>query len=113
MMVVPLHSVPSQTVYVTLNGQPCQIDVYQKSTGMFVNLWVNGALTIGGVIAENQNVIVRDAYLGFSGDLAFFDTMPAQVPGGAAVPSDPYYTGLGTRFFLGYSLPSELPAGVQ
>lgn len=113
MLVVPLQAVPSQTVYATLNGQSCQIDVYQKSTGMFVNLWVNGALIIGGVIAQNQNVIVRNTYLGFLGDLAFFDTQPAQVPGGEAVPSDPYYTGLGTRFFLGYYLPSELPAGVQ
>jgi hypothetical protein len=103
-LIIPLQPTPSQTVFVTLNNQPCQIDVYQKATGVFVDLYLNDELTIGGVIAENNNVIVRSAYLGFIGDLAFVDT------GGD---TNPTYIGLGGRYVLAYYLPSELPSGVQ
>ena len=58
---------------------------------------------IGGVIAGNLNVIVRSAYLGFVGDLAFIDTQGSD---------DPVYTGLGARWILTYFAPSELPAGL-
>lgn len=91
--IVPTTPVPSQQVSIVLGGQPCQIMIGQKDTGLFVDLYVNNALIIGGVIAENANRIVRSAYLGFIGDLAFFDTQEA---------SDPEYTGLGTRYQLVY-----------
>ena len=100
MQVVPLQPLPSQTVAISLNGQNCQINVYQKSTGLYLDLYVNTALIIGGVLCENLNRIVRDAYLGFSGDLAFNDTQGTD---------DPIFSGIGTRFFLDYFLPSELP----
>lgn len=93
MLIVPLQPVPSQTVNILLANQACTIDVMQKSTGMFVNLYVNSALIIGGVIGQDRNRIVRDAYLGFVGDLAFYDTQGTE---------DPYYAGLGTRWFLNY-----------
>ena len=103
MLVVPLQPVPSQTVSVNLNNQACTINVYQKAFGMFCDLLVNDTLIIGGVICENANVIVRDAYLGFVGDIAFFDTQGT---------SDPSYTGLGSRWILVYLAPADLPAGV-
>lgn len=108
-LVVPLQPVPSQTVSVMLNNQACTINVYQKAAHLYVDLLVNNALIIGGVIAENLNVIVRSAYLGFIGDLAFFDTQGSQLPGG---PTDPVYTGLGSRYVLEYFAPAELPPGV-
>lgn len=107
MLIVPLQPVPSQLVNVTLNEQACQISVRQLGTGLFVDLYINDALVIGGVIAETSNVIVRSAYLGFSGDLAFIDVQPTPVP------TDPFYSGIGTRFFLSYLAPSELPPGVS
>ena len=55
------------------------------------------------MLCENLNVIVRDAYLGFIGDLAFYDTQGDTAP---------VYTGLGSRYVLEYFAPSELPAGV-
>ena len=102
MQTIPLIATPSQTLKVSLNGQSCQINVYQKSTGLFVDLLVNSALIIGGVLAENANRIVRSLYLGFQGDMVFVDT---------AGTSDPVYTGLGTRWILLYLSPSDLPAG--
>ncbi len=109
--IVPLQAVASQTVSVTLGAQPCTISVYQKvisvqdTTGaiptvtpLFLDLYINGVLTVGGCLCRNTVKLVRDAYLGFVGDLVFYDT-----EGDA----DPVYTGLGSRFILVY-LPSAL-----
>ena len=100
MLVIPLQPVSSQVVSVALAGQACTINVRQVSTGLFLDLLVNNALVIGGVICLNENVIVRSAYLGFIGDLAFIDTEGN---------GDPVYTGLGSRYILGYFAPAELP----
>jgi hypothetical protein len=94
MLIIPLQPVPSQTLTVSLAGQSCRVNTYQKGTGLFVDLYVNDALIIGGVIAENANRIVRDAYLGFVGDLAFFDQQDER--------ADPNWTGLGSRWLLFY-----------
>ena len=99
MQLVPLQAIPSQTVTVQLNGQSCTLNVYQKSTGMFMDVLVNDVLIIGGVICENLNRIVRSLYLGFIGDFAFVDTQGSL---------DPYYAGLGIRYFLIYFLATEL-----
>lgn len=103
MQIVPLQPVPAQTLSVMLSGQACQIDIAQKTTGIFVNLSVNNSLIIGGVVAENGNPIVRSAYLGFYGDIMFLDTQP--LPTGS---TDPVFTGLGSRYVLAYLLPTEL-----
>ena len=93
MLIIPLNPVPSQTLSVTLAGQACTINVYQKSTGLFLDLYVSDVLIIGGVICRNCDAIVRDDYLGFVGDLYFTDTQGV---------SDPYYTDLGSRYVLAY-----------
>lgn len=100
--IIPIQPVPNQTVTVVLAGQLSQINIYQKAFGVFVDLYVNNALIIGGVIAENLNRIVRSLYLGFIGDLCFIDN---------AGNTDPIYVGLGSRFSLVYIEASELPAG--
>lgn len=97
--VIPIQAVPSQTLTVLLSNQSCQLNIYQTNYGLFMDVYVNNGLIIGGVICENLNRIVRDAYLGFIGDFTFYDTQPpADFPGG----EDPYYTGLGSRFELVY-----------
>ena len=93
MRTIPLIPVASQTLAVALALQPAQINVYQKRFGMFLDLYVNNELIIGGVICQNSIRIIRNAYLGFIGDLVFFDNEGN---------SDPYYTGLGTRYSLIY-----------
>lgn len=99
MLVVPLKAVPSQVVAVTLAGQSCKIGVYHRRTGLYVDVHLADAPIQTGVIALNANKIVRSAYLGFVGDLAFFDTLGT---------ADPDYTGLGDRFVLMYLEASDL-----
>jgi hypothetical protein len=99
--IIPLQPLPNQTVTVNLANQACQIDIYQKRTGLFCNFWLNNpaAPTIAGRICLDRNLIVRDAYFGFSGDLAFVDQHGA---------SDPTYDGIGTRYLLYYFTPNDL-----
>lgn len=99
MQLIPLNALPSQTENIMLGSQICQINVYQKAYGIFVDLYVNNSLIIGGVIGQNLNRIVRYAYLGFIGDLIFYDTQGNE---------DPNYTGLGTRWQLLYLSEADL-----
>jgi hypothetical protein len=99
MMVIPVGADPAQSFNVTLNSQPCTIRIAQKTTGMFLDLLVNNTLIIGGVLCLDRTRIVRDGYLGFSGDLFFADTQGT---------NDPYYTDLGTRYLLLYAGPGEV-----
>jgi hypothetical protein len=110
---IPIQPVASQSFSVTLAGQSCQINVYQKTwyeTGpdegeflpqyaVYLDLYVNNALLIGGVICRNMVRIVRDAYFGFIGDLAFYDSQGAD---------DPVASGLGSRFQLIYLEAADL-----
>ena len=67
----------------------------------------HGTVTEGQIAASaklscdivKRNRIVRDTYLGFLGDLAFFDLQGED---------DPYYTGLGDRWVLGYLTTADL-----
>ncbi len=102
MLIIQTQALANQTISVLLANQTCKLEIAQKTAGMFINVYVNDALIIGGVICENLNRIVRSIYLGFIGDLAFIDTQGA---------TDPFYTGLGTRYFLAYVEADELPDG--
>lgn len=93
MFLIPLRPVNSQILTVTLAQQRTRLKVYQKTTGLFIDVYVNDVLIVGGVACEDRNRIVRDAYLGFIGDLAFYDTQGAD---------DPAASGLGSRFRLLY-----------
>lgn len=99
MLVLPTQPVPSQTLTTSIANQNVQINIYQKGQldyyALFADVYLNGALLVGGTICLNAHNIIRYAYLGFPGDLAFFDTQGSD---------DPEYTGLGSRWFLA-SLP--------
>ena len=98
-LLVPLQSVPSQSLIVQLNGQDTQINLRTRRTGLFMDVLVSNAPIIQGVICYCANWIVRSAYLGFQGDFMFIDRVGN---------SDPiYYTGLGDRFQLVYLFPSD------
>ena len=103
---IPLQATPSQTVNVLLNNQACTINVYTMVGFLFCDLLVNNTLVIGGVICWNLNLIVRDSYFGFVGDLAFVDTQASPT----TPATDPVYTGLGIRYVLDYYSPTELAA---
>jgi hypothetical protein len=106
MQVIPLQAVPSQTLSVTLNGQACSINLYWRGLDyphLYCDLYVSNTLIIAGVLCLNGVAIVRSVYLGFTGDLAFFDTQGS---------SDPEYTGLGDRWQLVYLEPGDVTSNV-
>lgn len=88
---IPLVAVPSQTFTTQLGQQSCRISVFQKSTGLYLDLVVGNKPIALGVLCRDRVWVVRDAYLGFTGDLCFIDTRGTD---------DPDYTGLADRFEL-------------
>lgn len=100
--IVPVQPVPSQTLAAVLGGQSCQLAVYQKRTGLYMDLMVGGVVLFTCVACLNEVLIVRGPALGFVGNLVFMDTQGSD---------DPSYEGLGSRWVLFYLAPGDLPAG--
>ena len=98
MQAIPLQPVASQSVKVVLGGQNCQILVYQKPQGVFVDVAVNGADVAVATIARDAVPLVCREYAGFAGNLLFIDSQGS---------SDPSYDGLGARFDLVYLTAKE------
>ena len=98
MQQIPLRPIPSQSVKVVLNGQNCQLLIYQKSQGIFVDVNADGIDIVTGVIARDSVPIVCRDYAGFVGNLLFIDTQGAL---------DPQYAGLGARYNLIYLTAAE------
>lgn len=103
MLLIPLQAVPNQTLGVALSNQNVRLTIYTRNSDLFMDVFVDTTAIIRGIICQNKNRIVRDLYLGFQGDFAFFDTQGD---------TDPVYTGLASRYALIYLEPSDLPAGV-
>jgi len=99
MLEISLKPLKAQRLSVTLNGQNCEIRLYQRSTGFYIDLTADGNPVLQGVICLNCNKIVRYSYLPFSGELFFADL---------AGSSDPVWDGLGERFKLYYLAPEEI-----
>lgn len=99
MLTIPLNAVSSQSLNVLLGGQNCQINVYQKSTGLYLDLSINNSPVVSTVICRDRVKLVRYQYHDFVGDLCFADTQGDD---------DPVYTGLGDRFILVYLEASDL-----
>lgn len=97
MQTVPLQPVPAQQLQIVLGGQNCQIAVYQKMSGLYVDLNSNGDDISVGVIARDV-VPLTVSYSGFIGNLLFTDTQGSQ---------DPTYEGLGSRYQLVYLTADE------
>ncbi|HBX8018331.1 TPA: hypothetical protein MIH01_13120 [Klebsiella pneumoniae] len=89
----------SQKVYVTLGGQNCAIKLHQRSTGLYIDLYVDDTAVMQGVLCLNCIYLVRYKYLGFNGDLIFVDTKGD---------SNPVYDEIGTRFKLYYATSDEV-----
>src|SRR6266705_1683515 len=60
---------------------------------LYLDLFVNGAPVVNGVVCQNLNRVVRMEYLAFIGDLMWQDTQGA---------NDPISPGLGTRYLFCY-----------
>ena len=98
MQTVPLQPVASQVSKVVLGGQNCQIGVYQKPQGIFVDVSSDGVSIAVATIARDIDPVISRVYTGFIGNLLFIDTQGN---------SDPSYTGLGSRFSLVYLTAEE------
>lgn len=90
---LPLQAVPDQTLQAYLGGQNITLRVYQRRYGLFVDLYKDNALVREGMEGLNLVKLVRDGYLGVTGNLYFHDTQGNQ---------DPHYEGLGGRYVLLY-----------
>lgn len=88
---LPVVATASQTLNAVVNRQFVRLDLYQRSTGLYLNLWQGNALTVAGALCQNLRPILHADYLGLGGDFVFVDTEGA---------SDPTYDGLGTRYRL-------------
>lgn len=90
---IPLTKVGSQSFTVLLGSQQCAINIYQLSTGLYCDIVAGQTTIVNTMLCLNLVGLVREAYLGFTGQLFFFDTQGT---------SDPDYSGLGTRYQLVY-----------
>ena len=98
MKLIQLADIPSQTVRCLLGSQDCRIDVKVRDTGTYLDLFVSDADVVRGVACRNRVLLVRDAYLGFTGDLVFVDQTGDE---------DPTTPGMGSRFQLFYLEPTD------
>lgn len=90
---IPLLAIPSQTFNVSLGSQPCKINLYEKTQGVFMDVYVLNRPIVQGAICLDRVRIVRHSYLGFVGNLGFIDTQGRD---------NPVYAGFGSRFKLLY-----------
>ena len=91
--IIPLNATASQSFTILLGNQNCSVKIYQLSTGLYCNLIANNNPIFNTMICLNLVGLIREAYLGFVGQLAFVDTKGT---------SDPTYDGLGARYQLVY-----------
>lgn len=98
MQEIPLQPIASQLTKVVLGGQNCQLFVYQKPQGVFVDVNVDGVDMTTTVIARDVVPLVCRDYTGFIGNIIFVDTQGSD---------DPDYTGFGSRFVLVYLTADE------
>ena len=96
MLAIPLQPGNNQSVSVLLGGQQCRINVYEKSTGVYLDLYVNGMVVAVSVLCLNNVPMMSDQYLGFVGTLMFYDTQGT---------ADPVASGFGSRYQLQYLVP--------
>lgn len=137
-LIIPTTEAPSQIINVTLNNQQCQISLYTKSifvpksqanylvtdpnpvyeniNPVFIDLYLNGNVTpvIAGVQVRSGWLIVRDVYLGFSGDLSVLDLSGAgEDPQGVPPRLPPLHLrNLGQLEMFPLSLGDQAPANV-
>lgn len=120
MLQIPLSAVPSQTLSIVLDGQSCQIAVYQKqpitdeygvAAGLFFDLIVGGVPIINTARCLDRTRLLLDRqYLGVVGDFMFLDTTATEGGPPTFNGAPPYYTGLGAQFVLLYLEASDLAA---
>lgn len=88
---IPVSTTASQTFNVIISGTVFRLDIYQRSTGLYMNVWVSGTRVVAGAICQNLNPVMHADYLGLGGDFVWVDTQGYD---------DPTYDELGSRYIL-------------
>lgn len=101
MQTITLQAIKAQEMTVRLGDQSVTLRIYQRTTGLYIDIGINDLWIAQGVICLNGNKLVRYAHLGFQGELFFADTKGSD---------DPTYDGLGDRFLLFYATAEEMSA---
>ena len=82
----PVTASTRVTAYSTVQGPSSQTLVdpppYVNTNPVFIDVYLNDTLLIGGVLLRNRNRVIRNSYFGFSGDLAVVDTQGNSDPYG-------------------------------
>lgn len=89
--IIPIRAVPSQTIQVTLSGQPVTLYLRQLGGRQYISVSLAGTVLCETVLMVNRSAIIRAAYTGFVGDIAVYDTQGDEAP---------EYTGWGSRWLL-------------
>lgn len=105
MQIIPITNAASQVFNILLADQDVDIKIYMNATGLFMDLYLEKQLLLGGIRCQNMNRIVRDDYFGFIGDLMFMDLQGDEDPKYVKGSND-----LGTRYELLYLENSDLHA---
>lgn len=90
---IPLVTNENQTLNITLLTQQCTINVYQKRTGVYLDLTVNGNPIMYGQLCVDRSSMIKEDYLGFNGRLMFVDLLGN---------TNPVASGFNTRYILVY-----------
>lgn len=94
-MIIPLDPGENQTLSVLLGGQDCKINLYEKSTGTYIDVYIADVPLGTAIKCLDRTVIPLDSYTGFIGRLIFVDNQGT---------SDPVASGFGTRYELQWLL---------
>lgn len=99
MQSIPIHTVPNQTLAVTVASQSVQIAIRQNGAAMYFDLKFGDEYVVQSRICrDRQRLLLDRQYKGFVGDFMFVDTQGA---------TDPQYSGLGRRYVLRYLASGE------
>lgn len=106
MIIVPLKQVANQNLTITLNNQVCTISLRQLGDYLFASLSVAGVALLTNMMCLNRVLLVRQAYLGFTGDLVVVD-LQGQTDPGALAYQQLYTPGGSGRYALVYLAPGD------
>lgn len=98
MQTIPVRAVANQAFQCVLGDQNCSIRLFTRHTvdlgnKLYIDLAVNDAQMLNGVLCQDGLMLPYYEYLGFVGGLVFLDMQGDE---------DPEYTGLGDRWQLVY-----------
>lgn len=99
MIELPVKAEPNQRFSVVLNNQDCTIELFQRYDRLYLNLFVNDAPVVLGVVClDRVNLAITSSPL-FKGFLYFADTLGD---------SAPQWEGLGSRYWLIFAREEEM-----